>query len=108
MAGILEPAMMWRGYNTMDPNNSYFTTNPGVATTLTFTAPVNRIVVYNQGSVPMNVKFGGEAASATNYDLVLPPLMGMSAGLNFMTVSVYSADAVVCYIGGLREDNTAI
>ncbi|POB11426.1 hypothetical protein [Sulfobacillus sp. hq2] len=108
MAGILEPAMMWRGYNTMDPNNSYFTTTAGEATTLTFTAPVNRIVIYNEGTVPMNVKFGGQDASATNYDIVLPPHTGMTAGLNFMQVSVYSADAVNCYIGGIREDNTAI
>lgn len=108
MGEILNSGMMWRGYNTPDPNNSYFTTTAATALTLTFTQTVNRIIVYNRGPVSMNIKFGGVAASASSYDIVLPPGSGMAGGLNTTAVSVYSADAVECYIGGFREDNTGV
>lgn len=108
MGEILNSGMMWRGYNTPDPNNSYFTTKAATALTQAFSQTVNRIIVYHQGSVPLYVKFGGEDASETNYDVVLPPTMGVAGGLNTNAVSVYSADAVIAYIGGFREDNTNI
>ncbi|NMP24050.1 hypothetical protein [Sulfobacillus harzensis] len=108
MGEILNSGMMWRGYNYPDPNNSYFTTTAGQALTQDFTQAVNRVVVYHDGSVPLYVKFGGVAASETSYDVVLPPRMGIAGGLNTTAVSVYSADAVTCYIGGFREDNTSI
>ncbi|AEJ41346.1 hypothetical protein TPY_3194 [Sulfobacillus acidophilus TPY] len=108
MGEILNSGMMWRGYNTADPNNSYATTTAGTALTQGFTQYVNRVIVYNLGPVPLYVKFGGVAASNTSYDIVLPPRTGFAGGLNTNAVSVYSADAVTVYIGGFREDNTSI
>lgn len=108
MGEILNSGMMWRGYNYPDPNNSYFTTVAGQATTQPFTQAVNRVVVYHEGSVPLYVKFGGAAAGVNSYDVVLPPRTGIAGGVNTNAVSVYSADAVPVYIGGFREDNTAI
>jgi len=109
MGEILNSGMMWRGYNTPDPNNSYFTTTAGQALTLGFTQAVNRVLIYNQGPVPMYVKFEtNTAASPTNYDVVIPPYMGFAGGLNTGPVSVYTSEAVTCYIGGFREDNTSI
>lgn len=108
MGEILNSGMLWRGYNTPDPNNSYFTTTAGQATTQPFTQTVNRVVVYHTGPVPLYVKFGGTAASDTSYDVVLPPLTGFAGGINTNAVSVWSNDAVTAYIGGFREDNTSI
>ncbi len=107
MGEILNAGMQWRGYNTPDPNNSYTTTTAGEALTQAFTQTVNRVVVYNQGAVPLYVKFGGTAAAEDNYDVVLPPLTGIAGGLNTNAVSVYSASDAQVYLGGFREDNTA-
>lgn len=108
MGEILNSGMVWRGYNTSDPNNSYFTTTAATALTQPFTQAVNRVIVYNQGGNRMYVKFGGTDASPTNYDVVLPPLMGLAGGMNTTAVSVYTSGATAGYLGGFREDNTAV
>ena len=109
MAGILQGSMVWRGYNIPDPNNSFFTTTAGRATTIKFTLPSNRVLVYNLGQDFMYVKFNGDTASTTSYDVVLPPYTGLAIPYNGAYVSVYTNTyADTCYIGGLREDNTAL
>ncbi|PSR21089.1 MAG: hypothetical protein C7B43_21505 [Sulfobacillus benefaciens] len=108
MAGILESAMLWRGYNTLDPNNSYYTlAGNGNGAGLTFTQPVNRVMVTNYGNVAINVKFG-ESASNTNYDIVLTPKMGLAISANFAQIGLWAPENVVVGVYGLREDNTAI
>lgn len=105
VGNLLNPEMAWRGYNHPDPKNTYEVTTAGEALTVAFTQAVNRIIVFNSSARILYVKFGGVAASDTEYDQVLPPLMGMAAGINTTAISVYSAYAVQVFIGGYGEDN---
>lgn len=108
MGEILNAGMQWRGYNTPDPNNSYVNLTGNAALTQTFTQTVNRVVIHWDGTALLYVKFGGTAAAADNYDLVIPSAMGFAGGINTNAVSVFTTYGAVCYIGGFREDNTGI
>ena len=108
MSNVLGPSVLYRGYSTPDPNNTYGTFQANTAITVTFEQPVNRLLIYGVGANPIYVKFGGEAASQANFDVVIPAGAGLSAGLNITEVSLYCDSAVPYFCGGFREQNTEV
>lgn len=107
MGEILNSGMMWRGYNTADPTNDDVTLVAGTATTVVFDQTCNRLIVANYSPYPVAVKFGGTAATQSEWDVWLQPRTTFAGGVNFNGVSLYSAyPAHVAYFA-FREDNTA-